>query len=392
MTNVAVRGGNRGLPLRSWGLDALIAVVVTAVNVLLLLGFPVLLRTTRLVVIGVCLAAVFMGLLVRRVLPWAGLAVVLASAVVLAAADVPLVVLSVSPVVSVYAAAAWLPVRQAVAAFGVTLAGMAVVEVVSGFVHDPSSVAGNVAVLGASWGVGALAAERQRHVVALEARTAELEAARHELARQAVIAERLRIARELHDVVAHAVSVITVRSGIAAHVAGTRPEEATSALAAIEQVGRQALDDLRRLLGVLRAEETLEITSPLPGIADLLDLVRTVGEGTLSVDLEIDGDAASLDPSLQLTVYRLVQEALTNAIRHGRASRAVVQVTRTDDDLHVRVRDSGQGTDGVPHDGHGLRGMRERVAMYGGRLDIGNASGGGFCVDARLPLDRHGDE
>lgn len=381
----------RGQPPRAWAVDAAIAVALTTINVLLLLGFPRALTGGRMIVSAIALTTVFVALLVRRVAPWGGLVGILAAAVAMTVAGAPLVVIGVSPLVAVYSAAAWLPRRHAVAALAVTAGGLAVVEVMSDFSNEFSTVAGNALVLGASWGVGMLAATRQRYVAALEARTAELEEAQHELARQAVIDERLRIARELHDVVAHAVSVITVRSGIAAHVADTRPEEAASALAAIEQVGRQALDDLRRMLGVLRSADTTEPTAPLPGIADLHDLVVTAGAGTIEVDLRIEGDVDDLEPGMQLTAYRLVQEALTNAIRHGGAHKAVVQVTRTHGQLSVSVHDTGHGCGGSPVEGLGLRGMRERVAMYGGRLQAGNAHGGGFRVDAVLDVGRAGE-
>jgi signal transduction histidine kinase len=233
-----------------------------------------------------------------------------------------------------------------------------------------------------------------RHVYAarLEERTAELEQAREELARRAVVEERLRLARELHDVVAHAMSVIAVQSGVGAHVASTKPEEVGKALAAIEATSRAALTELRRLLGVLRHDNEPQASlTPVPGLANLDSLLAELGKAGLAVRLWVEGTPLQLPAGVDLSAYRIVQEALTNVVKHAGPARAQVVVGYRDQEVTVEVIDDGRGAvppagDGRVGTGHGLIGMRERVAAFGGDLQVGPRPGGGFRVAARLPL------
>jgi signal transduction histidine kinase len=226
----------------------------------------------------------------------------------------------------------------------------------------------------------------------LEERTAELERAREELARRAVAEERLRLARELHDVVAHAMSVIAVQSGVGAHVADSRPEEVGKALAAIETTSRAALTELRRLLGVLRQDSEVQASlTPVPGLANLDSLLAEVGKAGLAVRLRVEGTPLQLPAGVDLSAYRIVQEALTNVVKHAGPAHAQVTIGYRDQEVTVEVTDDGRGavppaSDGRAGTGHGLIGMRERVGAFNGDLEVGPRPGGGFRVAARLPL------
>jgi signal transduction histidine kinase len=250
----------------------------------------------------------------------------------------------------------------------------------------------NMGVVAATWVLGYFAHNYRAYAARLEERTAELEQAREELARRAVTKERLRLARELHDVVAHAMSVIAVQSGVGAHVAATQPKEARRSLAAIEATSRAALEELRRLLGVLRQEDEPQgDLAPVPGLADLDSLLAEVSKAGLAVKLQVNGTRPSVPAGVDLSAYRIVQEALTNVVKHAGPARAQVVVGYRDQEVTVEVTDDGRGavtsvSDGRVGSGHGLIGMRERVQAFGGDLQTGPRPGGGFRVAARLPL------
>jgi signal transduction histidine kinase len=326
----------------------------------------------------------------RRRFPGTVLANCVASGLAVAALGVPAEILGPAILVAVYS----------VAAYGdrwVSLAGLAVAEVGSAAVQlTPSrfntpTIVTNALVFAAAWLLGHFVGVRRASIARLE-RTAELERARAEQARRAVAEERLRLARELHDVVAHAISVIAVQSGVGAHVAKTQPEEAAKALAAIEATSRAALTELRRLLGVLRQEgEPQGDLAPVPGLADLDGLLAEVAKAGLAVRLQVEGRPAPLPAGVDLSAYRIVQEALTNVVKHAGPARAQVTIRYRDHDLLVEVTDDGRGavtlaSDGRGRVGHGLIGMRERVQVFGGDLETGPRPGGGFRVAARLPL------
>ena len=315
----------------------------------------------------------------------------MASGLAFAALDLPPDILWVAIPVAVYS----------VAAYGdrwASLAGLAVAEV--GSVANQltpgrfqaSTVVSNALLIAAAWLLGHFVGVRRRYVLQLEERTAELEQAREELARRAVTEERLRLARELHDVVAHAMSVIAVQSGVGAHVANTQPKEAAKALGAIEATSRAALDELRRLLGVLRQEdEPRGDLAPVPGLADLDGLLAEVAKAGLAVKLQVNGTRPPLPAGVDLSAYRIVQEALTNVVKHAGPAHAQVVVGYGDQEVTVEVIDDGRGAvtsagDGRVGTGHGLIGMRERVQAFGGDLEVGPRPGGGFRVAARLPL------
>ncbi|GGU72334.1 two-component sensor histidine kinase [Streptomyces albospinus] len=247
-----------------------------------------------------------------------------------------------------------------------------------------------------AWVLGDSVRTRRAYWAQLEEKAARLEKEREAQSRIAVAAERARIARELHDVVAHNVSVMVVQADGAAYVLDAAPDQARQALETISGTGRQALAEMRRLLGVLRTGEQTEGGEyvPQPGVEQLADLIDQVRGAGLPVDFRVVGEPRSLPSSVELTAYRIVQEALTNARKHGGPGvNATVRLAYQDDDVDLLVEDDGRGAQhelyeegGADGLGHGLIGMRERVGMVGGILDAGPRPGGGFRVSALLPL------
>jgi len=218
-------------------------------------------------------------------------------------------------------------------------------------------------------------------------RAAQLEREQAAEARRAVAEERTRIARELHDVVAHRVSLMTVQAGAAKTVAADDPEAASQAMHAVENAGRQALDELRHLLGVLRPETDVEDLGPQPGLADVPRLVDQSRAAGLDVSLTMDGAQIDLPARVDLSAYRIVQEALTNALKHaGPGARAEVRLQTDNRGVDIEVLDNGRGVTILTGSGHGIVGMRERALLLGGRLDAGPRPGGGFHVVAHLPI------
>jgi len=227
---------------------------------------------------------------------------------------------------------------------------------------------------------------RSRRALATET-TTRLRLAEEERAAEAgrlVAEERLRIARELHDVIAHNVSVMVVQAAAANDVFESRPERAREALRAIEASGRTALAELRRLLGVVRGDAA--DYAPQPGLDRLDELVAQVRAAGLAVAVSVEGLPRPLPAGIDLSAYRVVQEALTNTLRHAQATRADVALRYRDDELDVEVRDDGAGTGNGGGSGRGLIGMRERVGAFGGSLETGPLNTGGFSVAARFPL------
>lgn len=227
-----------------------------------------------------------------------------------------------------------------------------------------------------------------------------LERERENAAQAAVAAERERIARELHDIVSHTVSLMVVQAGAAREVLGTMPDEAATALRAVEDAGRGAMTDLRHLLGVLApspdGEDDTAALAPQPGLDRLGTLVDRISFAGLPVEVRISGEPRPLPQGVGVTAYRIVQEALTNALRHGEGGKAEVTVRYAEHALRVEVLSTGPSvlTGGTPPraagqgTGRGLLGLRERVAVYGGDLDARRRLGGGYRVRARIPLDR----
>jgi signal transduction histidine kinase len=246
-------------------------------------------------------------------------------------------------------------------------------------------------LLAAAWTLGEGVRQRRAYAAELEDRAARLEREREEKARQAVIQERLRIARELHDVVAHSLSVIGVQAGAARLVldADPHPTRAREAVAAIEATANQAMTEMRRALGILRATEPSGVAlAPLPGLDQLPALLDQIRAAGLPVGLTVTGPPHPLATSIDLSLYRIVQDALTNALKHAGAARAEVVVGYGAHDITVEVSDDGPGTSpsAARTQGAGTIGMRERVALFGGELQVGPRPQGGYAVRVCLPI------
>ena len=288
---------------------------------------------------------------------------------------------------SAYAVAAYGSRRVALAGLLVAMAGLGVQIAFDPLARTPEQLwaaAVFVLLVAAAWLVG-LAVQGRREASALQARTEQAEQAQ----RAAIAAERVRIARELHDMIAHNVSVVVVQSVAAQGVLEDQPARAREPLAHIERSGRQALTELRRLLDVMRdQDEPDELREPQPGLAQLGALVDSVRSTGLPVTLQVDGepppDSAAVGPS----VYRIVQESLTNVLKHAGDARVSVRVSCGAAAVNVVVEDDGPGrsANGAAPPGYGLAGMRERAALFGGTFTAGNRVGGGFEVRARLPI------
>jgi signal transduction histidine kinase len=240
-----------------------------------------------------------------------------------------------------------------------------------------------------AWVAGYALRERAEQAEAAEMRATLAEREREAAARIAVAEERARIARELHDIVAHAVSVMVLQVGAIRHKLPEALEEDRDALQRVEQAGRTALAEMRRLLGAMRRDGDGVELGPQPGLDGLDALLEDVGRAGLPVRLRVDGDRFPLPRAIDLSAYRIVQEGLTNALKHARASHADVTVRYHPDELEVEVVDDGAGSAASDGLGHGLIGIHERVKIYGGEMKAGTAPAGGFALSARLPLDRY---
>jgi signal transduction histidine kinase len=241
---------------------------------------------------------------------------------------------------------------------------------------------------GISWAAGFALRERAEKAEAAEARATQAEREREAAARIAVAEERARIARELHDIVAHAVSVMVLQVGAVRHKLPDELAEDSDALRGVERAGRTALAEMRRLLAAMRRDGDDVEFAPQPGLDGLDALVEEIGRAGLPVELHVDGQPFPLPRGIDLSAYRIVQEGLTNALKHARATDANVTVRYRPEELVIEVRDNGLGsatTDGL---GHGLVGVRERVKIYGGEMSAGTATGGGFVLSTRLPVGR----
>lgn len=243
----------------------------------------------------------------------------------------------------------------------------------------------DLAVVSVAWTLGYVARRRELRTVELEQETARLEEDRERAAVEAASAERLRIAGELHDIVAHALGVIAVQAGAAQQVLPQEPDTTGRILAEIRATARESVVEMRRLLGVLRAGEESKLT-PQPSLAQLDGLVERVRNTGLEVELVVEGSPRPLPPGVELSAYRIAQEGLTNVVRHAHASEARLSVRYGRDAVEVEIVDDGSGPSGNGNPGHGLVGVRERVALHGGTLHLGPRAGGGFELNARLPL------
>ncbi|SBT41912.1 sensor histidine kinase [Micromonospora narathiwatensis] len=389
-----VRAWVRGRPLAA---DACVAVALVLLDAAFLLLTPRELRPAQLwAALGwaaLCAAPVA----VRRIAPWPAVGAAVATLAVPVLLGQAPTAQGLTFVVLTYTMAAHQRLRPAVLASSLLWAPvvLATLVVPRGGVLDvgPAYLAlNNLLAASGAYAVGRAVQARRQSTRMLRERARVAEATQRSLAEQAVADERRRIARELHDVVAHQVSVMGVLATGARRVLRRDPDAADAAMATVEETGRATLRELRRLLDVLRTDsEPAAELAPQPGLTGIEALVEQVREAGLPVTLRVDGRFGPLEEGVALTVYRIVQEALTNALKHAGAATALVRLTVTDDFLAVEVTDTGRGPAPLPDRiGHGLVGMRERVALYGGILRTGPRTGGGFRVYARIPLESVG--
>ena len=302
----------------------------------------------------------------------------------------------VGGLVGMYSVAAWGSRRAALVAGGVAAAVVAVVMSLPRTDADLVDAAFASLGLAGAWVLGDRARVQRALAAELSDRAVRLEREREGEARRAVASERARIARELHDVVAHHVSMMVVQAEAGQQAEERDPARAAGVFEAIAATGRQALVEMRRLLGVLRGDGQAPSLAPQPGLDQVPSLVEQVGRAGLGVELVVEGEKAPLPAGVELSAYRIVQEALTNAVRHAGPGRARVLVRYGERDLELTVRDEGGGGAAAPaggpptRSGQGLVGMRERVSLFGGELHAGPGPDGGFTVAARLPLGAPG--
>jgi len=336
------------------------------------------------------IAALVLVLLARRRAPFAAAAAVWVLGAALSFVDGRLVVFAVGASAAGMAAAALLgnlrDPLQARLGFAVILGGAAIIVY-----NDPNRDAGELVFIPVLFALGWLGGfalrERAQEAEVAVARARHAEREREAAARVAVAEERARIARELHDVVAHAVSVMVLQVGAVRHRLPATLAQDRNALQDVERAGRTALAEMRQLLGALRERGEAAELSPQPGLGSLDSLLAEVGRAGLAVRLHVEGEPLPLPHALDLSAYRIVQEGLTNVLKHAGARRADVAVRYDDRELEIEVRDDGVGTAAADGLGHGLIGIRERVKVYGGEMTADAARGGGFVLRTRLPLD-----
>jgi signal transduction histidine kinase len=337
--------------------------------------------------------AVGVALALRRRLPWIALGLfaavlVLKGAVLLTPARSVVTVLAL--VLMAWTQGRERPRREAMAGLLVLLAAILLVNVFTA--EDVEDYFFTVLLFGfLPWLAGRTVRNRAELTRTLAERAAGLEARREEDAARAVQDERRRIARELHDVVAHSMSVMVIHAGAGRRLAEQDPDAAVECAERIERLGREALGEMRRLVGVMGdGEERGATRAPQPGLDGLQDLVGRARAAGLPTELRVDGERRPLPTGADLAAYRIVQEALTNCLKHAGAAHARVSVAWGEQHLILAVSDDGRGPGASPDDtggGHGLVGMRERAALYGGEVVTGAAPDGGFVVRARLPLE-----
>ena len=293
--------------------------------------------------------------------------------------------------IALYGAASLADSRRATVAALIMVPAFAIFFATNRQDFGVGEIASTCATWAAGWFLGTYIRIRGEQAEAAGERAAWLERDRDVRAREAVADERARIARELHDMVGHALNLIVIQAGGAQRVFESRPELARQSLASIESAGRQALSDMERMLEILRATEGGDQTlSPQPGLSQIDSLAAHVSGAGLPVEVTVEGSPAELPSSIDLSAYRIIQEALTNSLKHAGASRAKVAIRYRPDSLELEVTDDGRGVSGRgpggEEGGRGLIGMRERVALFGGELSVGPMPEGGYRVHARLPL------
>ena len=381
------------LVVRRYGFDALIVVAAleNAVVVAVAGGSGDAPRTTRWFTVPAN-AAIVLVLLVRRRFPFAAPLSVWLMGAAFSFVDGRLAVFNGATLAAGLAAALLLGnLDDSVEArLGLIIAVAGAALVVN---NDPNHQAEEFifipVLVSIAWLAGFLLHERTEQADAAEGRAQQADREREATARVAVAEERARIARELHDIVAHSLSVMVLQAGAVRHrLAGDLVED-KDALGDVERAGRQALAEMRRLLGVMRSDDDERDLTPQPSLASVDALVEQVRGAGLPVHMRVEGEPVALSTGIELSAYRIIQEGLTNALKHARATRADVILRYGQDALEVEVRDDGRGRATNDGAGHGLLGIQERVKIYGGTMTAETAPGRGFALKTRLPLESH---
>jgi signal transduction histidine kinase len=377
---------------RRYGLDALIviAAVEGAVEVVVRQD-SVSAPTTSPWFAAPATALMILPLLARRRFPFAAPALLWLLGAILSFIDGQLVVFTTSVFIAGIVASFLLGgIRDSLQSpLGLAIVlGCAAIVVYNKPDHNAAELVFIPLLFAIGWLGGFAVRERADEAEAAGARATQAERERDAAARIAVAEERARIARELHDIVAHAVSVMVLQVGAIRHRLPEELADDAEALEGVEQTGRSALAEMRRLLGAMRRDgDALEL-APHPGVDRLDALIDDVGRAGLPVELHVEGEPFPLPQAIDVSAYRIVQEGLTNALKHAHARRADVTVRYRADELQIEVRDDGDGSSASDGLGHGLAGVRERVTIYGGDMTAGPADGRGYVLSTRLPLRR----
>ncbi|MGY1687658.1 sensor histidine kinase [Geodermatophilus sp. SYSU D00867] len=392
----------RALP---WAVDGVLTAALAVLHAGRLLGAPTAAVGERPIdalawVLG---AAATLPVLARRWVPWTVLVLTSSAMVGFVALGYPPSLSGYAVLVALYGVAAQCPRRLSVPAVLFAALPMLVVYLQWSAEYTWGSALQDALLAGAAWSLGDAARTRRLQADALAERAREAELNREAHGREAVAQERLRIARELHDVMAHSMSVIAVQAGVGRHVMDRDPETARKALGVIEDSSRRTLTEMRQLLGVLRVDDgpvagsggtvpTPADRAPQPGLDRLEELLAGARATGLVVTLTVTGTARSLSPQLDLAAYRILQEGLTNAAKHAGPAEIRVVLDWQGTDLVIDVSDDGRGPVGgrrsrTPGGGYGLIGLRERATSVGGELHAGPEPRGGFRIRARLPLE-----
>ena len=291
-----------------------------------------------------------------------------------------------APLIALYTVTSRFPSSISMAATGATAIGLITPPLIRSDLGN-DDLLGYVISLGAAWALGNVVRLNRARTHLLEEQAKQLERGQAARARLAVELERASIARELHDIIAHNVSVIVAQAGATRRVFDVQPERAREALGSIEVIGRDALTEMRRLLGLMRTDEGGTEWSPQPGLDQLPTLVEQIERAGLPVHVISDGNPRSLPAGVELSAFRIVQEALTNTLKHAGPAHAQVLLGYHPKFLEVTVVDDGRGAEGELTPGHGLAGMQQRAALLGGEVAAGARPGGGFQVKAKLPVN-----
>lgn len=383
-----MRGWRRLGRAHPYVIDTVVAVVISAITLVEPLADTKHRYAMPDAVTVLCVIAVGIAMILRRRWPRSVLAITLAAVVAstISAGGHPLFLLGSLVAIGTASSRTNRPMSVWLGLAGVAVLGLATGFGTSGPANT-SSVAGAIAFAIAAFAIGEASRNRRAYIAEVEERARRAEQSREQEARRRVGEERLRIARDLHDLVGHHIALISVQAGVAGHVFDEQPEKAKQAIAAVRTACRSALDELATTISLLRApDEARAPTEPTVGLAQLPALTASFTAAGLPVDHAVEGVARSIPPAVDLTAYRVIQESLTNVHKHAGPAAATVRVSYGPAVLRILVEDDGIGpTTAAAGEGHGILGMRERAAALGGALYAGARPGGGFQVQVTLP-------